>query len=124
MKLLVVEDETKILELLKGYFESQGHQVEGTETGEGALTLLESFQPDVTLLDLWLKGGTPGMDVLKGASRVAPKTKVVIVTGFDEALAPEAFQLGAVAFLKKPVQLEELQELVARIQQPSEELSP
>ncbi len=124
MKLLVVEDETKILELLKGHFERPGYEVKGTETGEEALALLKSFQPDVMLLDLWLKGSTPGMGVLKEASRVAPKTKVVIVTGFDESLAPEAFQLGAVAFLKKPVQLEELQELLARIQQPSEELSP
>lgn len=124
MKLLVVEDETKILGLLKGYFENQGHEVAGTETGEGALKLLAEFQPDIALLDLWLKGTITGMDVLKDASRLAPKTRIVVVTGFDETLAPEAFQLGATAFLKKPVQLEELQELVARIQQPSEELSP
>ena len=119
MIVLIAEDEPKVQQLLKEHFEQQGHQMLGTGSGEGALELLRQHQPHIMLLDLWLKGKIEGMTVLKEARTISPKTKVIVATGFEESPGEQIAKLGAVALLKKPIRLEELDRIIQQIQGPA-----
>jgi DNA-binding response OmpR family regulator len=116
MIILIVEDEPKVQQLLRGHFEQQGHQMFGTGTGEEAIRLLRAHQPDLMLLDLWLKGKVDGIGVLKEAKVISPKTKIIVATGFEEAAGEQLEKLGASALLKKPIRLEELDALLQQVQ--------
>ena len=113
MKILIVEDEPKVLELMTQHFQDQDYQVIGSDTGPGGLALVRE-KPDVAFVDLWLKGSSDGRAVLKELKRVSPQTRAVVVTGTeaDDPPEEEMAQLGAVACLKKPIRLEELDALL------------
>jgi DNA-binding response OmpR family regulator len=114
MRILVVEDEPKVLELFTAHFQSQGHQVATSDTGEGALEALQRNPPDLLLADVLLKGKVDGLEVLRQAKQANPGVKVVVITGSDEVSRDDITRLGA-AFLKKPIRLEELDQLIARL---------
>lgn len=115
MKLLIVDDEPKLVELLSGHFTHRGHAVRGTGSGEEALGLIQGDPPELILLDLSLKGKLTGKDILAQAKRLAPQARVIIVTGLVEAQPEEFLALGASGVLKKPIQLEELDQLVQQV---------
>ena len=114
MRILVVEDEPKVLQLLTAHFQSQGHQVASSDTGEGALASLQRELPDLLLVDVLLKGKVDGLQVLQKAKELNPHVKAVVITGSDEVSRDDITRLGA-AFLKKPIRLEELDQLIARL---------
>lgn len=116
MKILIVEDEPMVPELLASRFEQQGFEVLSTDTGEGALELIRLHQPDVILLDLWLKGTIDGFAVLNTCQQHFSKTVVIVMTGRDEVSEQQVLRQGAFAFLKKPIRLEQLEELLRQIQ--------
>src|SRR4029078_1426975 len=66
--ILVVDDEAGVRGSLVGILGDEGYAVEAVESGEAALTALESRRYDLILLDVWL----PGMDGLEGLARVRP----------------------------------------------------
>ncbi len=115
MKILIAEDESKLLESLQAYFQAAGHTVAGTETGQGAIDALRAGAPDVLLLDMWLKDAVSGMQVLKEAKQIAPKTTVIVITGLEEeSIEQDVLQLGALALLRKPIRLDELDRLITQ----------
>ena len=114
MRVLIVEDERKIANLLKMHFEIHRHEVSLVPSGEEALDLLSRQQPDVTLLDLRLEGKLDGRAVLPQAKQRYPTMPVVIMTGLVEAEESEYLQLGASGFLKKPIDLPELDQMIAQ----------
>ena len=117
MKMLIVEDEPKMAELLTAYFTGRGYQVWASETGQGALGLFNQHQPQIILLDLWLKGNMSGIEVLKEVKRIRPQTAVVVVTGLEESSQEELMRLGAVAVMKKPIRLDELDQLLRQVRE-------
>lgn len=112
MKILIVDDEPKIVRLLGGHFEIKGHKVVGAGEGQEAITLAQQHQPALALVDLKLKGKLSGLDVLNELKRLLPQIRVVIVSGDQDTPTDAVLQQGAVAFLRKPVQLEELDQLL------------
>jgi DNA-binding NtrC family response regulator len=78
------------------------------------LELLQHERPDVLLVDILLKGKVDGLQVLQRAKEANPHVKVVVITGSDEVSRDDVTHLGA-AFLKKPIRLEDLDQLVARL---------
>ncbi|MBI3320425.1 MAG: response regulator [Candidatus Omnitrophica bacterium] len=117
MKILIVEDEPKVAGLLAAHFTGRGHQVWTSETGQGALALVDQHQPHAILLDLWLKGKMNGVEVLKEVKRTRPETTVVVVTGLEESSFNELLRLGALAVLKKPIRLDELDQLLQQVRE-------
>ncbi len=112
MNVLIVEDEPKVLNLLTSHFQSQGHQVTGYDSGEGALSHLQQHSPpDMLLVDVFLKGKVDGIRVLHHARQVNPRVKAIVITGSDDVSREDVSRLDA-AFLKKPIRLEELDHLV------------
>lgn len=116
MRLLVVDDELKILALLKARFGGRGHEVVTTTRGDEAIRFIQEQPPfQLILLDLSLKGELGGREVLREAKQRDPATPVVIITGWVEAEPEECLRLGASGFLKKPIQLHDLDQVLQQV---------
>jgi len=103
-KILVVDDEEDILELLKYNLSREGYQVSCTTSGEKTLNLVKTETPDLIVLDLML----PGMDGLEVARRLKenPHTKnvpiVMLTAKGEEADIVTGLELGADDYVTKP----------------------
>ncbi len=114
-RILIVDDEEKLCEQLRRFFEAKGFQVFTTYDGGSALELVRSTEVDVVLLDLRLPD-TNGLDVLQEIKREYPGTGVIIITGHgDVDTAVNAIQLRADNFVLKPVNLKTLLAVVERV---------
>jgi len=115
LKLLVVEDQKIILEELVEVLEKQGYTVFKAPTGKEAIALIHEQKPQIIILDLYLHDMS-GLNVLKEAKTVTPKTCVIVLTGFDvESTKEKALALGADYFLRKPIPWTMLKEYVAEV---------
>jgi DNA-binding NtrC family response regulator len=114
MKLLIVDDEIEICEMLQEYFEEHlGFEVVTATNASDALSLLVSEQPEGMLLDLNLKSKLGGFEILKRVKAVSPLTKVIMVTGDCDLVSIEtAMELGAVDYITKPFTIDYLEETV------------
>jgi FixJ family two-component response regulator len=111
---LIVDDEKNIRLTLSLALEKLNIPVETAVNGEEALQKLAEKSYGLMLLDLRMPG-IDGMEVLKRVSEMRPEVKVIIITawGTIEA-AVEAMKLGAVDFLQKPFDADEVREMVVR----------
>jgi len=119
-RLLVVEDDPGLQSQLRWCFED--YEVLVAEDRESALAQLRRYEPPVVLQDLGLppdaEGVSEGLATLEETMRLAPSTKVIVVTGHgDQENAVKAIGLGAYDFYEKPVETETLQLIVSRAYQ-------
>ncbi|HWK89520.1 MAG TPA: sigma-54 dependent transcriptional regulator [Longimicrobium sp.] len=113
-RVLVVEDQALVRDLVVQVLREEGHAVDAVETGEDALRRLERELYDVALLDLALPG-IGGMEVLSAARTLQTDAQFVMMTGHGSvASAVEAVRLGAFDYLSKPVDVDELALVVER----------
>lgn len=110
-KVLIVDDDENICEVIKLYLESSGYSTKLCHDGKTAQDVFIEYKPDIVLLDIMLPK-EDGVDVLKWI-RKADNTPVIMLTAkgetFDKVLALE---LGADDYMVKPF---EPKELVARV---------
>lgn len=104
-RILIVDDEVKIVRLLAGLLEPHGFDVLTALHGEEALVLLAMHRPEVLLLDLHLGGqGMSGLDVLREARTVSAATRVIVVSAYpQETTREDTLRLGAFRYLEKPL---------------------
>ena len=111
-KLLIVDDEQKICQVLAQYFSMKGYEVRTVCRGEEAVALLSAFQPNVVLLDL-LMPGISGIDTLKKLKQLVPSLRIIMLSAADHHdVAEGALKLGADCYVCKPPNLRELERLV------------
>ncbi|MBP9593056.1 MAG: PEP-CTERM-box response regulator transcription factor [Steroidobacteraceae bacterium] len=115
--LLIVEDDPGLQNQLKWCFD--GYEVLIAEDRDSALVAVRRHEPPVVLQDLGLppdpQGVSEGLSTLQEILKVAPGTKVIVVTGqLDHANAVRAVGLGAVDFYQKPVDTDILRLIVDR----------
>ena len=102
-QLLIVDDETKICDLLARFFTSMGFHTTTASSGRKALELLEGSVPDYMLLDIRMPD-ISGLEVLREAKSRHPSLKVVMVTAMaDSESMNEAFRCGAIDYVTKPL---------------------
>ncbi len=108
-KILIVDDETTILETVSGILEDEGFLVRTAEDGPQALRLMENENlPDLVLLDIWMPG-MDGLEVLEKMREQWPHVPVVIMSGHGNIeTAVKATKLGAYDFIEKPLSYEPL----------------
>lgn len=123
-RVLVVEDEREILELVADTLSLEGYQVRTTEEAHGVLSLIRRMQPDLIVLDLRLHGMS-GVQLLPLLASDAPGTPVLVTSGAHDLLeeyAEEFHRLGAMV-LKKPFSLDKflgaVQKAITSKQRPS-----
>lgn len=106
--ILVVDDETSIRQSLEGILEDEGFATFFAATGEECLTLLQSEDPDLILLDIWMPG-IDGLETLKKIKRAQPQQLVVMMSGHGSIeTAVKATRFGAFDFIEKPLSLEKV----------------
>ncbi len=111
-KILVIDDEPSIIFSIGQVFDGQEMQVLGAENGQEGLRLAAQESPDVILLDIRL-GDRSGLDVFHDLRRLDPKCLVIFITGHGTAdTAIEAIKLGAYDYLVKPLDADQLQQVV------------
>lgn len=114
MKLLIVDDDSDLCELLQEHFQDRfDARVFTATTPADALRLLQNFKPEGMLLDINLRSRLSGIDVLARLPEISPATKVIMVTGINDFESVEkAFELGAVDYITKPFSVKYLEETV------------
>jgi len=107
-KVLLVDDEQEFVHTLSERLQSRRMSPAIAYDGEQALAMVESDEPEVMVLDLKMPG-IDGLEVLRRVKRTHPATEVIILTGHgsdaEEVLAAD---FGAFAYLRKPVDIDEL----------------
>jgi CheY-like chemotaxis protein len=112
-RILLVEDEAVMLKVMISILKPHGYQLFGCSTGEEAINLLEKERIDLVIADKNLPD-ISGLDVVRASKERYPWSSALIITGYaSQASAEEALQLGAVDYLIKPF---DLNELVSRVQ--------
>jgi len=108
-QILVVDDDTSFRSMLTMHLvENRGFEVASAMSGEEALAMLASHQPQAVLLDLMMPG-IGGMEALRRMKTLYPGLCVVAVTAHeDQDIAQETIALGAADYLKKPFKLDHL----------------
>jgi signal transduction histidine kinase/CheY-like chemotaxis protein len=115
IRVLVVDDEPKILEFLKERFEHLGAKVRTAPSGEQALEVLAQEHQELAVLDLKLPN-VDGFEVLKRIRAQFPTTAVAVITGmYDEQIDAFVRSLGALACIHKPLDLPRLQEVAYQV---------
>ena len=115
-KVLVVDDEAAIAQMLEGYLAACGHSVVSACSSVGSLGWLDAAPFDVVVLDVVMEGRMNGLDVcriLKSDPRTAG-TAVLVMSALDH-LGNEAAAAGADAFFAKPFGLEEIRNVVGEL---------
>ncbi len=108
---LVVEDDTDILDLVSMLLREEGYEVRAARSGAEALAALDGLAPRLILLDMKMPvmNGWQFMQAL--GQRRGPRPKVVVVTAAADA-AETAREVGATAWIGKPFDIEELLRVV------------
>lgn len=113
-KILVVDDETEVAEIIKSFLSRKGYAVSTADTAESALKTAAAERPDLVLLDVRL-GDCSGLDVLSSLKKMYPEVKVVMLTGLaDDENINKSKELGACDFITKPITASGLSDLVAK----------
>jgi CheY-like chemotaxis protein len=103
MKILVVDDESTIADILVESFEDEGAQAKALYSGNQAIKYLESNTVDIILSDIKMPDGT-GIDLLESLN--ADKTKdisLMFMTGYSEFSTEELVSKGAIKVFTKPI---------------------
>ena len=109
---LVVDDDAGIRSQIADRLGARGHRVEQAASGEEALGLLRTEEPDVLILDLHLPG-VSGLELLKTMRSEGSEVATLVITAYgDVDTAVEAMKLGALDFIPKPFEAAHLDVLV------------
>jgi len=122
-KILIVDDEKGVTDTLSIILNGKGYDTDTAADGETALKKVENGFFHLVLLDLKLPD-MPGIQVLRKLHMISPRTVIIMVTGYptiDNAV--ESLNLGASAYIMKPVNPEELLRFVREKIQEQEEKS-
>jgi len=111
-KILVVDDEQGLREVLSIMLKRTGYDVTSVTDGGEAVDLLNKEIFDLVITDLRMPN-VDGMEVLKAAKSASPETVVLVITAFATAdSAVEAMKQGAYDYLTKPFQVDEVQLII------------
>jgi DNA-binding NtrC family response regulator len=112
LRIIVVDDEKNQREMLAGFLNLKGYSVSSADSAESALELLGRKAFEIGLFDLKMSGES-GLDLLRKVKASDPELQVIVITAFGTVeTAVEAMRAGAYNYLCKPINLEELLELI------------
>ena len=110
-KILIVEDDINISEMVTDYLSGEGYEVLPVYTGESAISALEQESYDLALIDLMLPGCS-GFDVVKSIRKKSVMPVIIITAKDNDIDKTRGLNLGADDYVTKPFYIDEL---VARV---------
>lgn len=116
-KVLVIDDERPIVEVLAASLKDEGFLVETAFSGRSGLEKLRDFAPDIVLQDIWMPGEIDGLQVLEEAKKGGyPDAQFIIMSGHGTIeTAVRAVKNGAWDFVEKPLSMDKINILIANI---------
>jgi DNA-binding NtrC family response regulator len=117
-QILILDDESAIREGLEVFLSESGYQTHGCATWQEAKRILDTGSVQVMILDIVLQGlerKADGMDLLRIVKAEHPEVEVIMISGHatvDRVI--NAWRVGAIMFLEKPYQLDDLLQAVQR----------
>jgi len=116
-RILVVDDEASQRDLLKLVLTEEGYTVETASSGEEAVRKVEEFFYNLVIMDMKM-GGIGGLEALKRIKEISSAVQVLMVTAYASVhTAVDAMRSGALNYLTKPIDLEELKVQVEKTMQ-------
>jgi len=114
-KILIIDDDKSICESLRLYLAEEGYEVGTALTGEEGLKQARTGAWDVVILDIFLSD-VDGLDVLRRLKAAVPDANVIMITAFhDMATTVRAMKLGAVEYIHKPIEIDQLDAAISRV---------
>jgi DNA-binding NtrC family response regulator len=118
--LLVVDDETAVLSLIRRVAEGQGFAVVTCTDGRQALQLAEARRPDLVMVDLRMPD-VNGLEIVRAVRNADASAMIVLMTGFGSIdSAVEAVKLGAADYLTKPFNFQRLSDMFVTVREETE----
>lgn len=118
MKVLIVDDDEAIVDMLKMFCESLQLDVSVAYNGDAALEKFAAVKPDLVLLDVMMPG-RDGLSTLIEMRKIAPNTRYVMITAYQDAeKILESYRQGAVDCLLKPINFEYLKGVIQEAKEP------
>ena len=111
-RLLIIDDDPSLLEVLGDYLDRLGHEVETAATGAAGLQAARAAEPDLVLLDVAMPG-IDGWQVLRSLRETSTVPVIMLTARSDESEILQGFALGADDYVVKPFSFAQLE---ARIQ--------
>jgi len=117
MRILVVDDEARQRELLTEYFNKNGHRARAAENGQHALELLNDEGAESAFVDMRMPK-MDGMAFIQKSMELYPDLAIVVMTAYGTIeSAVKAMKAGAFDYLLKPIDLEHIQLILAKIEE-------
>ncbi len=115
-KILIVDDESSLRKVLGDLLRLRGYAPDPVATGAEAVAAAKATQHDAAIVDLGLgEEEMNGLDVIKEIKRCSPRTECIVLTGMpSQESAIQAMNLGAYAYLRKPFDVAELLQTIAK----------
>jgi DNA-binding NtrC family response regulator len=115
-KVLVVDDELTVLQVLSELLQAEGHEVNPCCSVAQAIQALTDFGPDLVITDLYFEKGAPaGLEIVQRSREMIPPPVTVVITGFGSVeTAVEAMKHGAFDYLEKPFKLDQIRMCLER----------
>jgi DNA-binding NtrC family response regulator len=111
-RILIVDDNIELREILAEYLKDEGDSVEGADNGKEALAKFQKSPYDLIITDLNMPELT-GIDLIKEIAKQETGTEFIIITGYASLdTAIEAIKVGAFDYIVKPFRMEELKVVV------------
>jgi len=118
--LLVVDDETAVLSLIRRVGESEGFEVLTCTDGRQALRIAAERRPDLVMVDLRMPD-VAGLEIVRALRKADAKAMIVLMTGHGSIdSAVEAVKLGAADYLTKPFNLQRLKDTFGTVREETE----
>jgi CheY-like chemotaxis protein len=112
-KVLVVDDELEVRQVLREFLSSRGYDVTTASGGAEAVAIVETIKPDLVLLDVAMPD-MDGVETLKRIVAIEPALAVIMVTAnSDISTTSKLLALGAVDYVPKPFDLDYLDQAVS-----------
>jgi two-component system response regulator RegA len=112
--LLVVDDDATLRERLAVAFRRRGYEVRTAGDHDQAIALAQQDSPEFAVVDLRMPGPS-GLELIRDLKAIDPETRIVVLTGYGSiATTIDAMRLGAVYYLQKPADADEIIAAFAR----------
>jgi two-component system response regulator RegA len=116
--LLIVDDDRVFRERLSRAFRARGYEVREADGFAAAVALAQAESPEIAVVDLRMPGRS-GLELVRELHTIDAATKIIVLTGYGSiATAIEAVRLGAVSYLSKPADADDVLTALARSEAP------
>jgi two-component system, response regulator RegA len=116
--MLIVDDDERLRERLARALEKRGYAVRTASNYDDALAIATEVAPEYAVVDLRMPGPS-GLELVRALKEIDPETRVVVLTGYGSiATTIDAMRLGAVYYLQKPADADEVLAAFARAEAP------